>query len=202
MLAKYLPNFSLMSNVLDSHNDHPQVLAPELKTLFARYYDRLLYFAWQYVHDKETARDLVQDAFITYWHKADQVSAEETQIRNYLYVNVRNACLKHIRHSEVAGKYQGTLEPEPSEEAQGADRIIRSEVIGEIYRVIDSLPEPYRRISRMSYIEGLKNQEIAFKTGVPLNTVKSQKQKALQLIRLKVHPETYGLLLLMLKLLH
>jgi RNA polymerase sigma-70 factor (ECF subfamily) len=190
-----------MSKILPFNNDRQQSSAPELKTLFARYYDRLLYFAWQYVHDKETARDLIQDAFITYWHKANEVSVEETQIRNYLYVNVRNACLKHIRHVEVAGKYQDTLKPEPAEEAQGADRIIRAEVIGEIYRVIDSLPEPYRRISRMSYIEGLKNQEIADQTGVPLNTVKSQKQKALQLIRLKVHPETYVALLLMSKLL-
>jgi len=190
-----------MSKILPFNNDRQQSSAPELKTLFARYYGRLLYFAWQYVHDKETARDLVQDAFITYWHKANEVSVEETQIRNYLYVNVRNACLKHIRHVEVAGKYQDTLKPEPAEEAQGADRIIRAEVIGEIYRVIDSLPEPYRRISRMSYIEGLKNQEIADQTGVPLNTVKSQKQKALQLIRLKVHPETYVALLLMSKLL-
>ena len=173
-----------------------------LEALFKRYYDRLLYFAWQYVHDKETARDLVQDAFITYWNNAGSVSSAETQIRNYLYVTVKNACLKHLRHNGVVDRFHTTLDPDPAEEALGASRIIRAEVIGEIYRVIENLPEPYRRISQMGYIEGLKNQEIADRLQVPLNTVKSQKQKALQLIRMQVHPETYAALIVIIKLLH
>jgi len=185
-----------------SAGDNGIITAPVLEALFKRYYDRLLYFAWQYVHNKETARDLVQDAFITYWNNSRSVSPEETQIRNYLYVNVKNACLKHLRHDEVVGKYHTTLEADPAEDAQGANRIIRAEVIGEIYRVIESLPEPYRKISQLGYIEGLKNQEIADQLQIPLNTVKSQKQKALQLIRVQLHPETYAVLLIAIKLLH
>jgi DNA-directed RNA polymerase specialized sigma24 family protein len=44
--------------------------------IFVRYYDRLLYFAWQFIHDKETARDLVQVAFLTYWKQINKVSQE------------------------------------------------------------------------------------------------------------------------------
>ncbi|MES2830163.1 MAG: RNA polymerase sigma-70 factor [Bacteroidota bacterium] len=171
-----------------------------LKEVFDRYYDRLLYFAWLYVHDKETARDLVQDAFITYWDNINQVSNLEKQIKNYLYVSVKNACLKHIRHNAVVSKYQLTLEAEPQEEAIGLHRIIRAEVIGEIYRAIENLPEPYRKISKLGYIDGLKNQEIADLLNMPLNTVKSHKQKALRLLRLKLRPDQYVLFLVFVRL--
>jgi RNA polymerase sigma-70 factor (ECF subfamily) len=172
-----------------------------LKALFERYYDRLLYFAWQYVHDKETARDLVQDAFITYWRNAANIADEETPIKNYLYLTVKHACLKHLRHNEVVGKYYNTLEADPQEEALGHYRIVRAEVISEIHQAIAGLPQPLRKISQMSYLEGLKNQEIADQLNMPLNTVKSHKQKALQALRLRLHPDNFVALLLVIKLL-
>lgn len=162
-----------------------------LKEIFVRYYDRLLYFATQYIHDKETARDLVQEAFVTYWNQIDKVSPEETKIRNYLYVSVRNACLKYVRHHKVVDKYHSRLDPDPSEESIALNNIIRSEVLGEIYSAIESLPESCRRISRMGYIQGMKNQEIADELGISVNTVKTQKQRALQLLRLRLQPQTF-----------
>jgi RNA polymerase sigma-70 factor (family 1) len=181
-----------VSDVPDLPNGNaPQPVNNMLKEIFVRYYDRLLYFATQYIHDKETARDLVQEAFVNYWNQIDKVSPEETKIRNYLYVSVRNACLKYLRHDKVVDKYHSGLDPDPSEESMALNNIIRSEVLGEIYRAIESLPESCRRISRMGYIEGMKNQEIADELGISINTVKTQKQRALQLLRLRLQPQTF-----------
>lgn len=175
--------------------------SPELllEFLHASYYDRLLYYAWTIIHDKETSRDLVQEAFIGYWNQKERVSPNPVQIRNFLYVNVKNSCLKHLRHDKVVDKYMGMQDPNPAEEASALNKMIQAEAIGEIYAAIESLPERCRKISKMGYLEGLKNHEIAEQLGLSVNTVKTQKKRALQLLRLKLNPETFLTLTLLLQ---
>lgn len=175
--------------------------SPELllEFLHASYYDRLLYYAWTIIHDKETSRDLVQEAFIGYWNQKERVSPNPVQIRNFLYVNVKNSCLKHLRHDKVVDKYMGMQDPDPAEEASALNKMIQAEAIGEIYAAIESLPERCRKISKMGYLEGLKNHEIAEQLGLSVNTVKTQKKRALQLLRLKLNPETFLTLTLLLQ---
>ena len=162
-----------------------------LELLHQSYYDRLVYYAWTIIHDKETSRDLVQEAFICYWNQKEQVSTQLVQIRNFLYVNVKNACLKHLRHDKVVGKYMDLQDPDPVEEASVLNKMIHAEVLGEIYAAIATLPEGCQKISKMGYLEGLKNQEIADQLGISINTVKTQKKRALQLLRLKLSPESF-----------
>lgn len=176
--------------------ESPELL---LEFLHASYYDRLLYYAWSIIHDKEASRDLVQEAFICYWNQKEQVSPNVVQIRNFLYVNVKNSCLKHLRHDKVVDKYLGMQDPDPAEEASILNKMIQAEVIGEIYAAIETLPERCRRISKMGYLEGLKNHEIAEQLGLSVNTVKTQKQRALQLLRLKLNPETFFTMTLILQ---
>ena len=175
--------------------------SPELllELLHRSYYDRLLYYAWTIIHDKESARDLVQEAFICYWNNKDQVSGDLVQIRNFLYVNVKNSCLKHLRHDKVVDKHRSLQVGDPAEEATALNKMIQAEVIGEIYAAIESLPEGCRRISKMGYLEGLKNHEIANQLGISINTVKTQKKRALQLLRLKLSPESFLFLLVLLQ---
>jgi RNA polymerase sigma-70 factor (ECF subfamily) len=43
----------------------------------------------------------------------------------------------------------------------------------------------------MGYFDGKKNQEIAEELDMSINTVKKQKQRALQLLRVKLTPELF-----------
>jgi RNA polymerase sigma-70 factor (family 1) len=166
-----------------------------LDALFKEFYDRLIYFSFQLIKDKEQARDIVQDAFIKYWHQKETVIPNKIAIKNFLYSTVRNASLNNIRHNKVMEGYiqhLGTAEPE---EAPVIDAIIAAEVMAELQSSLQSLPENYRVISIMGYFDGKKNQEIADELDMSVNTVKKQKQKALQLLRLKLSPEMFMLLM-------
>lgn len=180
-------------------NDAELLQSPELllEAMHKAYYDRLLYYAWTIIHDKETSRDIVQEAFISYWNQRAHVTLNSVQIRNFLYVNVKNSCLKHLRHDKVVDKYIHLQDSDPVEEALALKNMIQAEVLGEIYAAIESLPENCRRISKMGYIDGLKNQEIADKLDISINTVKTQKKRALQLLRLKLKPESFLTLLIL-----
>jgi RNA polymerase sigma-70 factor (family 1) len=165
----------------------------DLECLFKEFYDRLVYFSLQIVKDQDQAQDIVQDAFIKYWQERESVLLNRIAIKNYLYSTVRNASLNILRHGKVVDDYiqlQGASEPE---ELSIIDAIISSEVIAEIHIAIATLPENYRQISVMSYLEGKKNQEIADELGMSINTVKKQKHRALELLRLRLSPELFSL---------
>lgn len=167
----------------------------ELDSLFKEYYDRLVYFSVQIIRDQGQAQDITQDAFIKYWQEREAIFPNKVAIKNYLYSTVRNASLNIIRHNKVVDDYREQHGFSETEELTIMDAIISSEVMAELYSAIEALPANYRTISKMSYLEGKKNQEIADELNMSINTVKKQKQRALELLRLRLSPELLAVLL-------
>ena len=60
-----------------------------------------------------------------------------------------------------------------------------------LYNAIQNLPDKERRIFELSFIEGLKNVEIAERLGVSDSTVKKTKAKALEILREKLDPRLF-----------
>lgn len=160
-----------------------------LEIVFRELYDRLVYFSLQFIKDKDQAQDIVQDSFVKYWYQRDTVMADRVAVKSFLYTTVRNASLNAVRHAKVVENYiqqQGGTEPE---DAPVIDALITSEVLAGIHSAIKSLPDNYRLISVMGYLDGKKNHEIANELAMSVNTVKKQKYKALQLLRTKLTPQ-------------
>ncbi|MFA7471995.1 MAG: sigma-70 family RNA polymerase sigma factor, partial [Spirosomataceae bacterium] len=66
-----------------------------------------------------------------------------------------------------------------------------------IKKTLSELPPKCRVVFTLSRMEGKKNQEIADLLGMSINTVKKQKQKALELLRLRLTPELLSFLLIL-----
>jgi RNA polymerase sigma-70 factor (ECF subfamily) len=167
----------------------------DFNALFKEFYDRLVFFSFQLVKDKDRARDIVQDAFVKYWNLQETVTHDKIAIKNFLYRTVRNASLNSIRHEKVVEGYiqlHDNIEPE---EPPVIEAIITAEVMAAIHSAVQSLPERYKVISVMGYMEDKKNQEIADELDMSINTVKKQKQRALQLLKMKLEPEIFVLIL-------
>lgn len=167
-----------------------------LEDLFKEYYERLVYFAYQVIKDKDTAEDIVQETFIKFWNQRKNIEADGLAIKSYLYSTVKNNCLNILRHQKVEEKYKEKLGKVYSEEVGIVQLIIRAEVVSELHRALQTLPAGCRQISRLGYFEGKSNPEIAAELGISVNTVKTQKQRGLQLLRLRLDPEMFSLLLL------
>ncbi|NHA03545.1 RNA polymerase sigma-70 factor [Mucilaginibacter sp. HC2] len=164
----------------------------DLDVLFKEYYDRLVYFSFQLLKDKDQAEDIVQDAFIKYWNHRETVMQNNIAIKNFLYSSVRNASLNSIRHHKVVEgyvQYYGNAEPE---EPPIIEAMITAEAMAEIHAALHALPDSYKSISIMGYFDGKKNQEIADELNMSINTVKKQKQRALELLRVKLSPELFA----------
>ncbi|WP_114779185.1 RNA polymerase sigma-70 factor [Botryobacter ruber] len=178
------------------NNTNTEVLS--LEELFQKYYARLVHFAFQFTNSKESAEDFAQDAFIKYWNLKDEIATDERAIKSFLYTTVKNASLNAIRHLKVAENFMAQSGFSDIEEETVVHAIIKSEVIGELHRAIESLPESCQIVSKMGFLEGMKNHEIAQELGVSINTVKTQKKRGLQLLRSRLSPEIITLLLLLL----
>lgn len=167
----------------------------QVRVLFDAYFDRLTYFAFRLLKDRDLASDMAQEAFIKYWQARYQVGSHPVAMRNFLYTTVKNSCLNHIRHEKVVSDYASQTGEESIAEGTAMDAMITAEVLHSLEMAIRSLPESYRRISTMAYLEGKKNGEIADLLQMSVNTVKKQKQRALELLRLRLAPELLALII-------
>lgn len=180
-----------------SENEDPAIPLKDLslRELFEMYYSRLVYFSAQMVGCQETAEDIAQEAFIKYWNQKSDIAPHPLAIKNYLYSTVKHASLNVARHQRVKANYAAGLSDNLTASEENLENaIIHAEVLAQLHSALSTLPANCQRISRMCYLDGMKNQEVANELGISVNTVKTQKQRALQLLRLRLNPDLYALL--------
>lgn len=186
----------MVNNVLAHLNETYHEV--DVKKIFDGYYTRLVYFSYQIINNKQQAEDIVQDAFVKFWNHSDHISNNPIAIKNFLYSTAKNASLNVIRHNKIAEQHINSLDCVPTQEAV-FHSIIRAEVLAEIYEAIALLPDNCQQIFRMSYIDDMKNSQIADVLGISVNTVKTQKQRALKVLRRRLSPELLVILLVFFK---
>lgn len=164
------------------------------KLLFETHYARLCDFASRFIGE-EMAEDVVQDVFIAYLERRETVSARPESIKSFLYQSVRNACLNKLREAKVVERYEANHAGPVTEERNAMGEMVHAEVVGEIHRALKQLPEGCRMVIRLGFFEGLNNPQIAHELKISINTVKSQKQRALSILRDQLSPQALILLM-------
>lgn len=164
--------------------------------IFKEYYSALCLYAESIIGEPGHAEDLVQDVFERLWQKPYDFE-DLRHIKDFLYKSTRNAALNFLKGSQHSMERQAKFLHEQEESSTTEDLdIIRTEVFRGIYREISNLPEQCGKIVRMSYIEGLKNEQIADILAISLQTVKNQKTRGMKLLRMRLPPLAFALFLL------
>lgn len=166
----------------------------DVEGIFRLYYHRLCHFAWQLIQDKSVVEDLVQDVFVYLWDHPEAIKGGEQALQSFLYAAVRHRCYNHVRRQKVQLRYQHLTSTSTAEEASYLDKVIRAEVVGELSAALGQLPRACREVVHLGYLEGMSNVEIAEHLHISINTVKTQKQRALKTLRRLLAPELYLLL--------
>jgi len=185
-----------MQPMSDGNMDSSPVAIENMEGIFRAYYPRLCYFAFTMLDNKEMAEDMVQDVFLRLQGRLKDFFAENA-LKSFLYLSVKNACLNQIKHKAVEEKHAETAHLSTSEDPVALSNLIRAEVYGEVHLALMGLPDGCKRVITLSFFEGMKNEEIARALDLSINTVKTQKKRALQLLRLKMDPRAFALLILL-----
>lgn len=151
--------------------------------LFELYYKPLTHFAFVFLKETQASEDVVQESFIKLWEKRETIGSLSA-IKPYLYTSVRNRCIDLLRRQVHQEAYVIHINKLPRENAPDVtEKIITSEAMHQIYIALQKLPSKYKQVLNMLYVEGKEVKEIATEHDLPLSTVKSQKQRALELLR-------------------
>lgn len=158
--------------------------AEAFKILFRNFYTPLVVHAIHYVEEQTVAEDIVQGLITDLWEDPGTYRSFPA-FRSFLYQSVKNRCINHLRHQQVERKYISyTLQHAETFEGD-EQREIEEEVYRILFQAIDELPERCKEVFEL-HLAGKKNEEIAGLLQISILTVKSQKQKALHILKEKM----------------
>ena len=154
--------------------------------IYNRFYNPLVFFARKLLPDPLAAEDIVTEIFLKFWEKHHQFTSLYAA-KAYLHISTKNACINYNKYA----KHQARAKADLHVLADAFDEsvlqaITQTEFLREVYYIVESLPVQCRKIVLLSYIGGLSNQQIALRMRISVHTVRNQKVRGIQLMRVRV----------------
>src|SRR5215211_1310115 len=141
--------------------------------------------AYRITGERQTAEDLVQEAFLKVWRAAGSYRVERGSVRTCVLSIVHNRRIDQLRTSGSRRRTQQKVEAsaprvQPSEAFAHSWRNSQREQVREALR---TLPEEQLKILELAYFSGYTHVEIAQLLGLPLGTVKGRMRLGLKKMR-------------------
>ncbi|MGD8780043.1 MAG: RNA polymerase sigma-70 factor [Ignavibacteria bacterium] len=158
------------------------------KVLFEKYYPALVRFVYLYVKDEDIAEELVQEFFVQFWIKREQIKIN-TSVKSYFYKALRNRALNYKRDEKDDLSINSDLHLiDDVQSKQYNDQLDLQLLEAQVKSAVDSLPEKCKKIFRLSRENNLTYKEIAERMNISQKTVEAQVGIALKKLREKLQP--------------
>jgi RNA polymerase sigma-70 factor (ECF subfamily) len=179
-----------------------------LETLYDRYAAAVFAMAYRLTADRGIAEEVVQDAFLTLWNRAESFDPSKGSLPAWLNAVTRNRSIDRLR---AAGRRPdlvavGLTAGSEADPAEALDRLVSVGYGGvvvagsamtpgpddmattaarqdAIRAALAVMPEAERVVIMLAYQEELSQTEIAARLGWPLGTVKTRTRRALLRLR-------------------
>jgi RNA polymerase sigma-70 factor (ECF subfamily) len=167
------------------------------EVLLARHRKPVFNYILRFIGDRETAEDLLQEAFLRVIKGVDAYK-RQAKFTTWLYTIARNLCVdqtrrrKHRRHASLdapmdASEDAGTLlEVLPGSEMASDRKTVNKQLYARMQHAIAELSEEQREVFLMREFLDMPFKQIGEVVGVPENTVKSRMRYALEKLRLEL----------------
>ena len=143
--------------------------------LLERFKDKVFRLAFSMMRNETQAEDVAQDVFVKIW-KALPGYHGSASLSTWIYTITRNTCLTELKKRALRPTVS-LHEPEMEAAAdripslQSADPEAGAEM--DVEALLAELPEKYRRVITLFYLEQKAYEEVAAMLGIPLGTVKT-----------------------------
>lgn len=154
----------------------------QFKTAYELLYEPIYLFVYNLVKDEHEAQDITTDTFVKLWRLHANFESL-SNIKAFLYVTSRNACLDYFRKVQRDRSAQKEILYLLRDGSDVKAEIIESAVFTELTRQIESLPGKCRKIFELIYFDNLSTSEVAEKMGISNQNVLNQKAKAINILR-------------------
>jgi RNA polymerase sigma-70 factor (ECF subfamily) len=135
--------------------------------------------AYHFLHDRAFAEDIAQEVFLHLYQNLRSIQST-AHLKFWLRKVASHRCIDHVRGQRAQVNIEEITEPVGP--ASESDPLLSQR----LQRLVASLPERARMVVILRYTEELEYHEIAEVMGMPINTVKSNLQRALAVLREKI----------------
>ncbi len=151
--------------------------------VYDAYADAIFRHCYFRLSDRELAKDFMQEAFARTWEYLANGNNPEN-LRAFIYRVASNLIIDHYRKKktyslDTLAKDKG-FDPTDANEM---DRIVTESEAKRALAQLPNLPEPYRSVFVMRYVDDMTPQEIAEITGESENTVSVRIHRAAKKLR-------------------
>lgn len=162
--------------------------------LFVALYPGLKALACRFV-DEQTAEDLVQEVFLSYWEQKNRIEAED--IRSFLFKCIQNSCLNYLKHRLVVEEYENKVRiaearlawmGEHSDDNEVIKSVISQDLHDIINTSIDKLPPKCAQAFRFCYFQDMSHKDIANAMNISHRTVEGHIRQAVLFLRDDLRP--------------
>ncbi len=168
-------------------------IAARDRAAFAELYDRfsgpLFGAAMRILRDSAEAQDVVHDAFVSLWEKADTFAHERGSPFSWAVTLVRNRAIDRVRQrrrraellAESAPSDLGYADAAPNPSA--TDAAVAGDEARAVRAAVATLPAEQKKALELAFFGGLTQEEIARTLREPLGTVKARIRRGLIKLR-------------------
>lgn len=154
------------------------------RPLVEKYERKVFLLACSLLGNGTDAQDAAQDAFFLAFQKLGELR-ETGKFGPWLFGITRNLCFEMLRKRREAPT---ALDDVPAQDLKNVIAMRPSEEEGEslvdvMLRRLDDLPEKYRVLLRLKYLEDYSYQEIAEMTDIPVDLVRSRLYEGRRMLR-------------------
>ncbi|MBM7716201.1 RNA polymerase sigma factor SigW [Siminovitchia sp. FSL H7-0308] len=159
------------------------------------YKDKIFSLCFRMLGNRHEAEDIAQEAFIRAYTNIESFQ-QNRKFSTWLYRIATNLCIDRIRKkkpdyfldAEIAGTEGLTLYSQLPSSGKTPDAAVETLEIQEIVqREIMRLPDKYRSVIVLRYIDDLSLNEIAEVLELPLGTVKTRIHRGREALRKQLH---------------
>ena len=134
----------------------------------------------------QQSEDIAAVSLIKIWERRHDF-VELKSIKAFLYTASRNAALDYLKAQKVRANASTTLRSDIQENEDQINAFrIEAELLQHIYDAIGALPTKARQVFTMMYIDGLTVEAIAAQLNMPVQTVRNNKSRAIELMRVEL----------------
>ena len=136
------------------------------------------------------SEDITQETFISVYEHWDSFDGDSEKA--WVCRIASNKCIDYLRDKNrkaLASFEEGEEEQIPDCESEPLNQVLCKEVLETLLVACEELKEPYNKVSKMYFADGLKAREISEKLGIPLKTIQTQILRSKELLKKKIRRE-------------
>ena len=151
-----------------------------LEGLMDRYRQKVMHLAVSIVRDPVLAEDMAQTVFVKVWQALPKFDGRAA-LSTWLYTIARNTCLTVVERERRLVPLEDFQEAADDDgdpmlfgrEAAGPETAGQAAAEYDVSKLLESLPEPYRRVVVLFYLEDRSCEEVGELLSMPTGTVKA-----------------------------